>query len=278
MGLDPEDRVRSSRFLAVLALLALTGCASSGETDLASLASNSDQVIWEAGQKALQKKDYEGARQHFRRIIDGFPQSEFGPPARIALADTYYQEGGTANFILAVPAYRDFLTLYPSHPRSDYAQFMVAEAYYAQRNGADRDQVPMRSALEEYLRLLEIYPQTQYADQARARIKQARSTLARHEFLVGWFYQRTRQACRSAIPRYQYVVDTYPDYEDIDEVTFRLAECLGATGRANEALPILSRLLTEHPASTFAASARELEARLRQTAPAPPVPSPSPAS
>jgi outer membrane protein assembly factor BamD len=279
MGLDAEDGVRFSRYLAILALVALTGCASGGDQDLASLASNSDQVIWEAGQKALGKKDWEGARQHFRRIIDGFPQSEFGPAARIALADSYYQEGGTANLILAVPAYRDFLTLYPSHPRSNYAQFMVAESYYAQRNGPDRDQGPTKAALEEYLRLLELYPDTQFGEQARTRIAEARATLARHEFLVGWFYQRTRKACHSAIPRYQAVVDNYPDYKQIDEVYYRLAECLGVTGRPAEALPIVSRMLFEHPQSPLAEQARELEAALRRAstvAPPSPAAAPSP--
>jgi outer membrane protein assembly factor BamD len=275
MGLDAEDGVRGSRYLALVAILALTGCASSGETDLASLASNSDQVIWEAGQKALGKKDWEGARQHFRRIIDGFPQSEFGPAARIALADSYYQEGGTANLILAVPAYRDFLTLYPSHPRSNYAQFMVAETYFAQRNSADRDQSPTHAALEEYLRLLELYPDTQFSEQARTRIAEARSTLARHEFLVGWFYQRTRKACHSAIPRYQAVADNYPDYKQIDEVYYRLAECLGVTGRPAEGLPVVSRMLFEHPQSAFAEEARALEAALRQASTAQPPPSPA---
>src|SRR5262245_12687337 len=112
--------------LAGLLAAVLTGCAH-GQPDLATLASNSDQVIWEAGQKALQKHQWDSARQHFRRIIEGFPQSEYGPAARLAMGDTYFQEGGDANYILAVNAYREFLTVYPSHPKSDYAQFQIAE-------------------------------------------------------------------------------------------------------------------------------------------------------
>ena len=54
------------------------------EVDIATLASNSDQVIWEAGQKALKGKQWDVARQHFRRIVDGFPQSPLVPQARLA--------------------------------------------------------------------------------------------------------------------------------------------------------------------------------------------------
>ena len=265
---------------AACAGLLAAGCAhSGGPADLATLTSNSDQVIWEAGEKALKKHDYEAARQHFKRIIEAFPQSEYGPAARVAVGDAYFQEGGTANWILAVGAYREFLTLYPSHPRADYAQLQVAEAYYKQRNGPDRDQTPTQRALEEYQRLLDISPASPLAEQARARIAECRQSLARAEFLAGYFYQRTRQACRSAIFRYEALLRDYPDYGRADEVLFRLAECLLEVGRSPEALPHLARLLKDYPTGEYADEARKLMETASQTpaTPAPPVPSPEPA-
>ena len=101
--------------LGFLLLLVPLGCAH-GKPDIASLSSNSDRVIWEAAQKALQGSQWDSTRQLCKRIIDGFPQSEFGPEARLALAESYLKEGGTANYILAVAKYREYLTLYPSHP------------------------------------------------------------------------------------------------------------------------------------------------------------------
>jgi outer membrane protein assembly factor BamD len=263
--------------LLLLALLGSWGCAHGGEPDIATLASNSDQVIWEAGQKALERHQYEAARQHFKRIIDGFPQSEYGPAARLALADSYFQEGGNASYILAVAAYREFLTIYPSHPRSDYAQFQIGECHYKQRNGPDRDQTPTRSALEEYQRLLELYPSSSNLEKARARIKECRQSLARSEFLAGFFYQRTRQACHSAIARYQAILNEYADYEQLDEVLYRLGECLGLSGRPAEALPHLGRLIEEFPKSDRVQDARDLMAGLiARGAPAQPSPSPAP--
>lgn len=246
------------RTLALLLGLTLGGCASRGEPDIATLASNSDQLIWEAGQKAFDKHNWESARQHFRRIVDGFPQSEYGPPARLALGDSYFREGGTSNYILAVSAYRDFLTLFPSHPKSDYAQFQVAEGFFKQRNGADRDQTSTARALEEFQRLLELYPASAQIETARQRIVVCRQSLARAEFLAGYFYQRTRSAPRSAIFRYQGILDDYPDYQHLDEVLFRMGECLVKVGRAGEAPPHLSRVIDEYPNSSFAGPARQL--------------------
>jgi outer membrane protein assembly factor BamD len=263
---------------ALLAGLLGVGCAhGGGKADLATLTSNSDQVIWEAGQKALKKHDYEAARQHFKRIIEAFPQSEFGPAARLAIGDSHFQEGGTANYILAVGAYREFLTLYPSHPKSDYAQFQVAEAFYKQRNGPDRDQTPTQHALEEYQKVVDVFPSSPLAETARARITECRQSLARAEFMAGYFYQRTRKAYRAAIIRYEAVLKDYPEYGRTDEVLFRLAECLTLAGRGAEALPHLARVLKDFSKSEYADEARRLMETASQAPPVPPAaPSPAP--
>jgi outer membrane protein assembly factor BamD len=260
---------------ALLLLLPLLACAHGG-VDVASLSSNSDEVVWEAAQKAYAKKNWESARQHFKRIVDGFPNSAHGPAARLGLAESHFQEGGAGSYILAISEYRDFLTLYPSHPKSDYAQFQVAEAYFKQKNGPDRDQGPTEKALAEYERLLDIYPKSSYVEPARNRISQCRQSLARAEFNAGYFYQRSRQAWRAAILRYEGIVNEYPDFEDFDQVLYRMAECLGASGRKAEALPHLGRLLSEYPTSRYADLARKLmtEFQLLQGPDAPPAPSP----
>ena len=201
------------------------------------LSSASDQVVWEAGEKAVAKKDWESARQYFRRLIDAFPQSEHQPDARIALADSYFEEGGVGNYVLAVSAYREFLTLFPQHPKSDYAQFRAGESYFKQMGSPDRDQTATHQALEEYQRLLDVYPQSTWVEPARDKIRQCRQALARSDFQVGYFYQKTRKSWRSAIGRYETIVTEYPDYEKFDEVLFRLSQCLAFSGRYAEARP-----------------------------------------
>jgi outer membrane protein assembly factor BamD len=269
--MDQGDRLR--RLLALSALFAV-GCAH-GEVDVSTLASSSDQILWDAGVKATQKKNWESARQIYKRIVDGFPQSEYGPAARIALGDSYFTEGGAANYILAIGAYRDFLTLYPSHPKSDYAQLQVAESHFRQRNGADRDQTETDKALQEFQRLLDVYPQSPLVEKAKDRIVECRGSLARAEFLAGFFYQRSRQACRAAISRYETILSDYPDYKAIDEVLFRIGQALAACSRPAEALPHLSRLIEEYKTSRFLDDAKKLFDQLSATTPAPARPSSS---
>jgi outer membrane protein assembly factor BamD len=271
------------RSLVLLLVVGASGCASGRQADVATLASGSDQVVWEAAQKSVEKKEWEPARQYFKRIIDGFPQSEYGPAARLGLADSHFTEGGAANYILATSEYRDFVTLYPSHPRSDYAQFQVGECFFRQKNSADRDQTSTTKALAEYERLLEAYPTSQYAEETRARIGACRQNLARADFMAGYFYQRTRKAYRAAASRYQSVLNDYPDFDSIDEVLFRSGQVLYLSGRVSEALPNLSKLLEVYPASQWADDARQLMAEIAKNHPtnippavAHPEPAPSP--
>ncbi len=259
----------------LLVALAMGAAACAGKSvDLGALSSPSDQVVWEAGKKAISKKEWSSARQYFKRIVDAFPQSEHQAGARLATADTYFEEGGTANYVLAASSYHEFLTLYPQHPRSDYAQFRAAEAYFKQRNSPDRDQTQTDKALEEYEKLLDIYPESKYVEQARGRIHECRETLARSNYLVGYFYQRGRQAWRSAIGRYEIILKDYPDYDRLDEVLYHYAECLAAAGRYAEALPQIGRLERDYPKSSFIADAQ----KLRLTFPPSSTPAPPPAS
>jgi outer membrane protein assembly factor BamD len=277
--------VRMTRASVLAALLAAGGLCviascSHSQPDIATLTSNSDQVIWEAGDKALKKHEWDSARQHFKRIIDAFPQSQYSPAARLALGDTYIQEGGNSNDILAIGAYREFLTLYPSHPKSDYAQFQVAESYFRQKQGSDRDQTQTLHALEEYERLLDLYPSSAYIEKTRDRIKELRQGLARAEYMTGYFYQKTRQFCRAAVARYEGVVKDYPDFEDLDLVLLRMAECLHAQGRTAEALPHLNQLIQDFPDSDEVGNARSLMEEWSHETPrgpsAPPAASPAP--
>jgi outer membrane protein assembly factor BamD len=262
--------------LCLLACALVVSACGGTRPDIATLASNSDQVIWEAGQKAAEKKQWESARQHFKRIIEGFPQSQVGPQARLALADSYFQEGGTGNYILAVSAYREFLTFFPTHPRSDYAQFQVGESFWRQKNGPDRDQTATAEALAEFQKVLELYPESAKAEETRARIRECRQSLAHAEFLAGVFYQRTRQACRASIARYEGILNEYPDYKGLDEVLFRLSQCLCQAGRGVEAQPHLAKLQEEYPNSPLTADATAFTCET-PVLPPPASPAPTPA-
>ncbi len=271
---------RSLALVVVLSAVWAHGCASGGgKADISILTSSSDEEIWEAGQKAVAKHDFEAARQYFKRIVDGFPQSEHGPEARVAIADSYFNQGGTANYILAISSLSRLRHAVSAasqerlRPVPDRRRLFPSEEY-------SRIAIRRRSthALEEYNRLLDLYPSSPYVEKARPQIAACRQNLARGSFMVGYFYQKTRKVYRAAIARYEDVIKDYPDYDGSDEVLYRLSQCLVASGRSPEALPHLQRLRETYPTSRWANEAAKLVAQIEATgaAPVPPAASPAP--
>ena len=141
--------------------------------------------------------------------------------------------------MLAVSAYREFLTLYPQHPRSDYAQFRAGESYFKQKNSSDRDQTATKQALEEYERLLDLYPQSTHVEETRDRIKTCRQTLARAHHQVGFFYQKTRKSWRAADRAVRDDPDGLPGLREARR---------GAV--PHQPVPVLRRPLRRGPAAT----------------------------
>jgi outer membrane protein assembly factor BamD len=252
----------------MLAALAVVACSTRRISEMSTTPGRSDRAVWEEGEKLLKKKKWEEARVQLKRLIDGYPNSDYLPEARLATADTYFQQGGNANDVLAISEYRQYLTLYPSSPKADYAQFQIAECYFSQKHGPQRDQTPLRQALDEYQKTIDLHPDSPYAAKAKERLQQGRQTLARADYLVGLFYQRTRQSCRSAVLRFQAVLQEYPEYTGTDEVLLHLGQCLIITGRKPEAAPHLQRLIDSYPKSQFVPEARELLEKVGPPAPA----------
>jgi outer membrane protein assembly factor BamD len=242
-----------------LGFVTAVACRHSGTADISALASNSDRLLFEAAEKEFAKHRWATCRQYLTRIKDGFAQSPLQPATRLMLADAYFDEGGTANYILAAAEYRDFISLYPSHARAAYAQLRLGESYYKQRSGVGRDQSSTVKAVAEYQRVLDGYPSSEFVDQARQRIEACRDLLARSDFLVGFFYQRGRKAYHSAVLRYEEILKEYPEYRRTDEVLFRLGECLVLSGRFAEALPQISRLIETFPTSEHIPEAKRLQ-------------------
>jgi len=271
----PPRRLLAPASAAALALSLAAGlaCRHAGQADIATLASGSDTALWNSASKDLAKKRYDTARQYASRLIEGFPNSAHQPAARLLVADSYFHEGGSASLLLAAAAYREFTSLFPSHPRADYAQFQVAECYFKQRHRPDRDQTSTQDALQEYERFLALHPDSPLAEKARERVKRCQWSLARAEFLIGAFYQRTR-SYRAATQRLQGILTDYPQFDQTDEVLFRLGQILGTVGRPKEAVPYLERLIDGYPKSPLLPRAKRLQARLLEA----PTPTPAPAA
>jgi outer membrane protein assembly factor BamD len=210
------------------------------------------------GKELLAKEKYGRARPYFTHAFEVEPNSAIGREALLLAADTYYLEGGSTNFVQAEAKYRDFLNRFPTSAQAPYVQFQIANSLAKRMEKPDRDQSVTRKALEAYQELIRLYPTSEYAGQAREQIKVVQNNLAEHEFLVGRFYLRYG-AEGSAALRFEYLIQTYPEYPEMDKVLYNLGLAYERSNRAEEARKTFDRLRAEFPQSPLLKDIPELK-------------------
>src|ERR1700692_1937615 len=108
-----------------------------------------DKVLYDRAADDVKHGRHEVGRLNLQTLINTYPDSEYLAKAKLAIADSFYKEGGTANMTQAVQAYKDFGIFFPMLPEAAYAQLQVAMTHYKQIAKPDRDRTEAKSAEEE---------------------------------------------------------------------------------------------------------------------------------
>jgi outer membrane protein assembly factor BamD len=235
--------------VALLAILAFAGCRSGGAPNDPILRLSAEESLAQ-GKDLLAREKYGAARPYFTHAFEVEPNSAIGREALLLAADTYYLQGGTANFVQAEAKYRDYLNRFPTSEQAAYVQFQIANSLAKRMERPDRDQSVTRKALESYEELIRLYPTSEYASQAREQMNAVLSNLAEHEFLIGRFYQRYGLPVAAA-ERYEFLLATYAQYKEKDKILFYLGVAYQESNRLEEARKIFERLATEYPQSPY---------------------------
>jgi outer membrane protein assembly factor BamD len=224
-----------------------------------------DNLLFDRGNTALQEGDWRTAREYFLQIRDNYPQSALRADTRLAIGDTLDAEGTIESYISALSEYRDFLALYPTHPRADYAQYRLAMVYYNQMRQPERDQTETHNAVTEFELFLQRYPGSRLINEVREKLREALDRLSENNYVVGKYYHG-RKWYPGAIDRLETILSEDPGYTARDAVYYHLADSLSRTTRIEEAHPMFERLLEEFPESEFIEDATERMAELTQQA------------
>ena len=162
------------------------------------------------------------AREYFKQVVETYTQSPFRPDAKLAVGDTYLEEGGADNLVLAMNEYREFLSFYPTNKRADYAQYKLAMTHFKQMRAAERDQSETRDAIKEFQTFVVRYPASTLMTEGKARLRESLDRLSQADFRVGYFYFRQKWYPGS-IDRLAGILKNDPEYTSRDEVYFYLA-------------------------------------------------------
>jgi outer membrane protein assembly factor BamD len=264
--------MRTRLLVGVVVMAMAWGCAG-GSMRVPPGTADADKFLFDRGTEALNERRWPTAREFFRQIIDGYPQSAYRAEAKLGIGDTYLGEGTTEAYVLGINEFREFLTFFPTHPRADYAQLKVGLAHYYQMRAPERDQTETKQAIVEFETCVERYPNSSLRDECRAKLREAKDRLGTSEYRVGLFYYRSRWY-PGAVDRFKALLSRDPEYSGRDAVYYHLAESLVRSEKAAEALPYYERLVAEFEQSEYLDDAMKRIAELKggtgATAAAPP--------
>ncbi len=178
------------------------------------------QEIFEAGNEAMQAKNYAAAIGYYTRLTDNFPFSPYAVEAELSLADAYFLDDEWGQ---AVEAYKEFETLHPRHEAIPYVLYNIGIANISGYPSIDRPTTQIEEAYSYFSRLLESYPDTEYAEAAKFQMVEARRIMAKHEIYVADFYFRMGKYS-PALARYSDVLKNFYDVEDLHELAAQKAK------------------------------------------------------
>jgi len=248
-----------------------------------------DRQLYDKALEATKKGHFDVARLTLQTLLNTYPDSQYQMKAKLAIADSWYHEGGTAALTQAESEYKDFITFFPNAPEAAEAQMRVGDIYFRQLDKPDRDYSKAVHAQEEYRLMLQQFPESTLVPQAKQRLREVQEVLATREANIASYYA-SRENWPATIARYQTVADTYPLFSHMDDVLVGLGDAYEAEARfirmaklPEDAKARLEKIYDERAADAYrrvvlehSASAHVEDARDRLAAMNLPIPSPTP--
>ncbi len=217
-----------------------------------------DKVLYDRAVNDIEHSRYEVARITLNTLINTYDQSEFLAKAKLAIADSWFREGGASGFAQAEAEYKDFILFYPTMPEAAESQEKICMIHYKQMEKADRDESQALRAEAECRELINQFPNSQFVPEAQQLLRNIQEALAEGEYRVGSFYYK-RGANPSAANRLSRLVDQYPLYSKADEALWELGDSYIRMGTRfrKDAGGAYARIVKDYPLSGYVDDAKK---------------------
>src|ERR1700728_983264 len=252
------SNIASKRTLVAALSMALLGsCVHKYETPIAKNTQQPDKVLFDQAMRDIEHGRYEVARISLQTLMNTYESSEYLAKAKLAIADSWYREGGANGMAQAEAEYKDFILFYPGMEEAAEAQNRVCDIHYKQMDKSDRDWSQTVRAEDECKAVLTQFPNSKFAPQAMQRVRDIQESLAEHEFVVGNFYWK-REMNPAAANRLNALVDQYPLFSDSGEALYEAGDAYSKMGPRfrKQAGEMFARVLREYPLSNRADDAK----------------------
>src|SRR5438128_5610882 len=227
-----------------------------------------DKVLFDKAIADIERSRFEVARLTLNTLMNTYDTSEYLAKAKLAIADSWYREGGGHGLAQAEAEYKDFILFYPTMEEAAEAQNKVCDIHYKQMEKADRDPMHAYRAEDECRQLLTQFPNSKFAPDAQQKLRNIQEVLADHEFRSGSFYHN-KGSFPAAAARLQGMADQYPLYSGADEALWLLGDSYKKMGDRfdDRAAAAWARIVKDYPLSAHVDAAKEKLGEMKRPVP-----------
>ena len=215
-----------------------------------------DKILYDRALVDIKKGRHEVGRLNLQTLINTYPDSEYLAKAKLAIADSYFKEGGSANWTQAIAGYKDFIVFFPFLPEAPYAQIQVAMTHYREMEKPDRDRTEAKAAEEEFQTFLAKYPKDPLVPKAEQHLRVVQEVLAEGDYRIGYYYY-VKGDRRAAAGRLLSVTKRYPLYSKSDQALWMLGDIFEKSEKKEVASVYYSRIVKDYPLSALVPDAKK---------------------
>lgn len=248
--------ILSSRAVLACLLVLLSGAFIAGCSSSPDRKQVPASKLYEDANRSMKQGQWQKAVDRYNELIARYPFGHYTAQAQLELAYSQYKNSQPE---FAIMAANRFIKTYPTHPNVDYAYYIKGLVNYDRNKGLfdrvvpssvrERDQHNARQAFLDFSELVEKYPHSKYANDARERMEYLRDNLARYELYIAEFYLE-RKAYVAAINRAEYVVESYqqtPSVANALVVMIKGYRALGLEKLETDLTRVLALNFPDHP-------------------------------
>ncbi|MCL2748484.1 MAG: outer membrane protein assembly factor BamD [Alphaproteobacteria bacterium] len=214
------------KLLALGLVIALCACGGSSVEDERTL-----PEIYEAAYTQFNKGNYENASAEFIKAESNFPASPWASDALIMAAYSQYLKGDFPGALLTTDR---FMRFHPGHKDVPYVLYLRGMSYYRQVSDVRREPGMSAFALQVFMQLVDRFPNSEYAENARNKILILKNYIA-GKVMYSARRDMQKENWTSAISRLQSIVSGAQETVMTPEALFRLTEVYTAIGMPEQA-------------------------------------------
>ena len=225
----------------LISLMVVTACSSDSQNvKLIKETNQKEEMIssYKEGVDLLNFGDYFAASKKFLEAEILFPQSKWAPKSVLMASYSYFLQG---YYTLSIENIKRYLKTYPKDENKPYAHYLLAMCYYETIEGEKKDLAPLVLSKNELNFIIENYPDTDFAYDARFKIDLINDTLAAKEVYLGRHYIKKKKWI-PALNRFKNVLNEYETTVHVEEAIHRLVEIYYKLGMEQESLKYASLL------------------------------------